>query len=172
METGATSVAAIEEREPDRTAPRALLFLDGDLEDTAAEAAPLAEEVLAGRADMTIATLPSQPGGGRGLVVNLARDGIERATGFVATQPLSGQRCLTRSAYDAALPLAHGFGVETGLTIDLLRKGFRVVEVQVPFRHRVTGTDWQAQVHRAKQWAHVAKALVERGVMPRPWHRG
>ena len=172
MESGAAAIAAIEERERTRTAPRALLFLDGDLEDSAAEAAPLAEEVLADRADMTIATLPLQPGGGRGLVVNLARDGIERATGFVATQPLSGQRCLTRAAFNAALPLAHGFGVETGLTIDLLRKGFRVVEVPVPFHHRVTGTDWHAQVHRAKQWAHVAKALAERGVMPRPWHRG
>jgi len=172
METGASSVAVLEQQEG-RPTPRALLFLDGDLQDTADAAAPLAEAVLAGDADMTIAVLPPQqsPGGGRGLVVNLSRDGIQRATGWTATQPLSGQRCLTRAAYEAGLPLAAGFGVETALTIDLLRKGFRVQEVEVPFLHRVTGTDWRAQVHRARQWADVARALVARRVAPRPWHR-
>jgi hypothetical protein len=120
---------------------------------------------------MTIAILPKQlaPGGGRGLVVNLAKDGIQRATGWTPTQPLSGQRCLTREAFEAALPLAKGFGVEVGLTIDLLRKGFRVAEVEVDLHHRVTGKDWRAQLHRGRQWRDVARALVRRNVLPRPW---
>ena len=168
METGASVVAAIESREPGRAGPRALLFLDGDLESTAAKAAPLIVPVLDGSTDMTVATLPAQrsTGGGHGFVVRLARDGIERATGWVATQPLSGQRCLTRPAFVAALPLAHGFGVEVGLTIDLLRQGYRIREVEVPFHHRVTGTDWRSQVHRGRQWLHVARALATRGVPP------
>ncbi|TDE07907.1 glycosyltransferase family 2 protein [Jiangella asiatica] len=168
METGATALNAIESREASRTAPRALLFLDADLEATAANARPLVDPVLADEADMTIGILPTQrtSGGGRGLVVDLARTGIERATGWTATQPLSGQRCLTRAAFEAALPLAQGFGVETGLTIDLLRQGFRVVEVEVEFHHRVTGTDLKAQVHRGKQYAHVMRALLTRGVRP------
>lgn len=169
METGATAVAAVEARER-RRVPRALLFLDADLEDTARDAAPLAVPVLAGAADMTIAVLPQQrsAGGGRGLVVRLARAGVVRATGWAPTQPLSGQRCLTRTAFEAALPLAAGFGVETGLTIDLLRAGFRVQEVEVPFHHRVTGRDWRAQVHRGRQWAHVARALAARRALPLP----
>ncbi|MGH8825757.1 MAG: glycosyltransferase [Jiangellaceae bacterium] len=168
METGAAVVAAIESRERGRAAPRALLFLDGDLEATAAKGAPLIGPVLDGTADMTIATLPSQrsAGGGHGFVVRLARDGIERATDWVPAQPLSGQRCLTRSAFAAAQPLAHGFGVEVGLTIDLLRQGYRIQEVEVPFHHRVTGTDWRSQVHRGRQWLHVARALATRGVSP------
>jgi glycosyltransferase involved in cell wall biosynthesis len=147
---------------------RALLFLDGDLAHTAAEAAPLIEPVRDGTADMTIATLPPQrtAGGGRGLVVRLARSGIERATGWAPTQPLSGQRCLTRDAFRAALPLARGFGVEVGLTIDLLRQGFRVQEVEVPLHHRVTGADWRSQVHRGRQWLDVARALAQRKVAP------
>jgi glycosyltransferase involved in cell wall biosynthesis len=154
----------------ERPGPRALLFLDADLEATAAGAAPLLAPVLAGEADMTIATLPTQrtAGGGRGFVVRLAGDGIRRATGWTPTQPLSGQRCLTRTAFEAALPLAPGFGVEVGLTIDLLRAGFRVREVQVDLHHRVTGRDWRAQVHRGRQWLHVARALAARGVLPRP----
>ncbi|MGH8775604.1 MAG: glycosyltransferase [Jiangellaceae bacterium] len=168
METGAGAVAAIESREAGRTTPRALLFLDGDLEGTAARAGPLIEPVVAGAVDMTVATLPRQhtAGGGHGFVVGLARAGIERATGWTATQPLSGQRCLTREAFQAALPLAAGFGVEVGLTIDLLRQGYRLREVDVAFHHRVTGADWRSQVHRGRQWLHVARALVTRGVRP------
>ena len=75
-------------------------------------------------------------------------------------QPLNGQRCLTRAAFDAARPLARGFGVETALTIDLARKGYRVVDVEVDLAHRATGTDLQSQVHRARQLADVALALL------------
>lgn len=168
METGATALAAIEAREAGRTAPRALLFLDADLESTAANARPLVGPVLTGEADMTIGVLPTQrtEGGGRGLVVDLASGGIARATGWTPRQPLSGQRCLTRAAFEAGLPLAQGFGVETGLTIDLLRAGFRVVEIDVDIHHRVTGTDLKAQIHRGKQYAHVMRALVTRGIRP------
>lgn len=166
METGAAAVAAIDARERrEPAAEHLLLFLDADLEETAANTAPLVGPVRNGEAAMTIAILPPQKraGGGRGFVVRASRAGIERASGFAATQPLSGQRCLTRAAFEAALPLAAGFGVETGLTIDLVRKGFEVREVEVDLHHRVTGTDWAAQVHRARQYAHVARALAARG---------
>ena len=173
METGAQALRLLEQQRGDGR-EHVLLFLDADLEDAAANAAPLAGPVLDGTADMTIAVLPpqSRPGGGRGFVVRLSRDGIERATGFTATQPLSGQRALTRAAFDAALPLAAGWGVETALTIDLLRKGFRVLEVEVDLHHRVTGTDWRAQVHRARQYRDVARALVARRVSPFRLRRG
>ena len=162
METGAELVRVLD-GEAGRQ-PRALLFLDADLETTAGNAGALVPPVLDGQADMTIAILPRQrtPGGGRGLVVNLSRNGIRRLTGFEATQPLSGQRCLTRAAFEAARPLAAGFGVETGLTIDLLQQGFRVREVEVDLHHRVTGTDLRAQLHRGAQYRDVARALAAR----------
>lgn len=160
MESGAEAVRLLDEG---RAAPRHLLFLDADLTETAADAAPLVEPVRRGQADMTIAVFTSTVKlGGHGLVVRLSRGGIERATGWTATQPLNGQRCLTREAFEAARPLASGFGVETALTIDLLRKGLRVTEVEVPLAHRATGTDWRSQVHRARQLRDVARALVVR----------
>jgi hypothetical protein len=147
-----------------------LVFLDADLGETAVGAAPVLPPVLEGRADMTIATLPPQTtaGGGHGFVVRLSRWGIVRATGFAPVQPLSGQRALTGAAFRQALPLASGFGVETALTIDLLRAGLRVQEVRCDLQHRVTGTDWRAQRHRLRQFRHVARALVARG----RWRRG
>jgi glycosyltransferase involved in cell wall biosynthesis len=162
METGAEAVRLLDQQEG-LDSPRHLLFLDADLAETAARAAPLMEPVLAGRADMTIAVFTATVKlGGHGLVVKLSGNGIRRATGWQPRQPLNGQRCLTRAAFEAARPLAHGFGVETGLTIDLMRKGMRVTEVEVDLAHRATGTDMRAQLHRARQLADVALALATR----------
>ncbi|MBG0814260.1 glycosyltransferase [Planomonospora sp. ID82291] len=161
MESGAEVVRLFDEERGGP--PRHLLFLDADLGETAHTAAPLIEPVAAGEADMTIAVFVTRVKlGGHGFVVRLAREGIERATGWTPAQPLNGQRCLTRAAFDAARPLAHGFGVETGLTIDLLRRGFRVREVEVEMSHRATGTDWRAQLHRTRQFRDVARALLAR----------
>jgi hypothetical protein len=162
METGAEAVRLADRREG-RESPRHLLFLDADLAGSAAQAGPLAGPVRAGAADMTIAVFSTTVKlGGHGLVVGLSGAGIRRATGWRPAQPLNGQRCLTRAAFEAARPLARGWGVETGLTIDLLRQGLRVTEVRVDLAHRATGTGLRAQVHRARQLAGVARALAVR----------
>jgi len=164
-----TGVAAIEAGPPEGpglpgSAPPALLFVDADLGQTAAATAALVGPVLTGEADMTIAILPPQAraGGGRGFVVRLARMGVRNATGWTPTQPLSGMRCLTWDAFQAARPLAGGWGVETALTIDLLVAGYRVLEVPCELQHRVTGADWRGQLHRAAQYRDVARALAVR----------
>ena len=162
METGAAVVAMRDA--PDRPA-RVLLFIDGDLAETAVNTAPLVPPVLEGHTDLAIANLPPQPGaGGRGIVVGAARRAIASLTGWTPNQPLSGMRCLTREAFEAATPLAHGWGVETGMTIDLLRQGFRVVEVPCDLRHRPSGGDLRGQLHRAAQYRDVQLAVNARRV--------
>ena len=162
METGAEAVRLLDQREPGGAA-RHLLFLDADLGATAAAAGPLITPVAAGEADLAIAVFASRvKQGGHGFVVGLSAAGIRRATGWTPAQPLNGQRCLTRAAFDAARPLARGFGVETAMTIDLKRKGLRVTEIEVDLAHRATGRDLRAQLHRARQFADVAWALAAR----------
>jgi glycosyltransferase involved in cell wall biosynthesis len=162
METGAEAVRLVDQREH-RDRPRHLLFLDADLADTAGQAGPLMDPVTAGTADMTIAVFAATVKlGGHGLVVGLSGAGIRRATGWQPRQPLNGQRCLTRAAFEAARPLARGWGVETALTIDLLRQGLRITEVEVDLAHRATGTGLRAQLHRAHQLTDVARALAAR----------
>jgi len=161
LETGAEAVRLIESAAPG--GPHYLLFLDADLGESAARAGPLAEPVRAGTTDMTIAVFSARVRrGGLGIVTSVSGAGIARAVGWRPAQPLNGQRCLTRAAFDAALPLAAGWGAETGLTIDLLRKGMRVTEVEVPLSHRATGNDWRSQLHRAGQLADVIRALAAR----------
>jgi glycosyltransferase involved in cell wall biosynthesis len=174
METGAEAVSLIESGAAGPvvtgSGPRHLLFLDADLAGSAAAAGPLAEPVRAGAADMTIAVFTTRVRkGGFGIVTTTSGAGIERATGWRPAQPLNGQRCLTRAAFTAALPLASGWGAETGMTIDLLRKGLRISEVEVPLAHRATGNDWRAQVHRLRQLADVTRALAVRE--PVTWRR-
>jgi glycosyltransferase involved in cell wall biosynthesis len=139
-----------------------LLLLDADLGATAAEASRLLAPVLAGDADMTIATFPVRPGrgGGGGRVVRLARWGIRRLTGRTMAAPLSGQRALTRALLDDCGGFAPGWGVEVELTVRALWAGGRVVEVPTQMDHRVTGRSLGAIVHRALQFGAAAMALA------------
>lgn len=160
METGAAVVAMRDV--PDRPA-RSLLFLDGDLAESAVNIAPLVTPVLTGEADMTIALLqpPTTPSG-HGIVVRLARRTIARLTGWTPASPLSRLRCVTRDGFEAATPLAHGAGIEPGMTIDVLRAGFRVVEVPVDLRHHPSGNSLLSQLRRAAGYRDVELALGAR----------
>ena len=162
METGAAVVAM---RDVEDGPARLLLFIDADLGESAVNTAPLVPPVFDDEVDATIALLPPQPGaGGRGIVVGLARRSIQSMTGWTPTQPLSGMRCMTRAAFEAATPLARGWGVETGMTIDLLTQGFRIQEVPCDLRHRPSGSDWRGQMHRAAQYRDVLLAVNARKV--------
>ncbi|HEY4701756.1 MAG TPA: glycosyltransferase, partial [Streptosporangiaceae bacterium] len=82
METGAEAVRLLDQQE-DRKIARHLLFLDADLADSAAFAAPLTQPVLSGEADMTIAAFSSTVKlGGHGVVVGLSSAGTRRAIGW------------------------------------------------------------------------------------------
>lgn len=170
VESAVNGLGVIEQRDK-RPEAGTLLLLDADLEDSAGNCTPLIDPVVHDEADLTIAVLPAQrtaeggDPGGFGLVVNTARRGIAELTGWTPRAPLSGQRCLTRRAFELASPLAAGWGMEVGMTIDALRAGLRVSEIEIELRHRATGTDLGAQLHRAAQLRDVTRALAARGLV-------
>ena len=140
------------------------LLVDADLGPTATRAGALLGPVLAGDVDMTVAVLPSAgKRGGLGGVRRLAGAGIARATGgrFVPRAPLSGQRAV-RADLLRSLPLAPRFGLETALSIDAVRAGARVVEIDVDLDHRHTGRSLAGFRHRAVQGAQISRALWPR----------
>jgi glycosyltransferase involved in cell wall biosynthesis len=138
------------------------VFVDGDVEETASEAETLLQEVLSGRLDLAIGSLPPLPGGGFGMVKRFSRSLIRAVTGFETSEPLSGQRALTRRALDGCRPLAPGFGVESAMTIDAVRLGFEVGEVPVSMRHRPTGRGLAGFLHRGRQGIDIARACLPR----------
>ena len=141
------------------------LFADADLGPTARGLGVLLEVVVAGRADMAIAMFPPQADGGLGTVRRASAASIRMLSGFVAEAPLSGQRAVSGACLAAVRPLASGFGVETAMTIDALRAGYRVLEVPVAgLAHRVTGRTFRGFAHRGRQGIQIARAAASRAV--------
>ena len=139
------------------------LLLDADLESTAKEAEALLVAVKGGLADLAIGVLPRQEGhGGFRLVKRTASGLIRSLSGFRTREPLSGQRAVRAVVLEAVRPLAPGFGVEVAMTIDAVRKGFRVLEVPVRMEHAVTGRDLEGFVHRGRQGLDLLGAALSR----------
>jgi hypothetical protein len=154
----------------ERLPPAAVwLLVDGDLEGTASRLAPLVDALRQGRADVAIAAFPELRGGGFGMVKGTAARLIRAACGFDAREPLSGQRALTAAALAAVRPLAPGFGVEVGMTIDAVRAGLRVIEIPIDgLSHRPTGRGARGFAHRARQGADILAAAAARAIpLPR-----
>lgn len=138
------------------------LLADGDLAATAASLDAVLAPVLAGEADLAIATFPPGQGGGFGLVKRAARHAIRLGSGLDVREPLSGQRALTAQALDAVRPLARGFGVETAMTIDAVRAGLHVLEVPAELGHRPTYRDVRGFAHRGRQGWDILRAALPR----------
>lgn len=142
--------------------PHVFLLVDADVGTTASETADLLEPVLSGTLDLAIARFPRPSGGGFGLVKALAASLVRLASAFEPREPLSGQRALSADVLFACRPLAHGFGLETAMTIDAVRLGFRVGEVPVRMSHRPTGRGLRGFAHRGRQGLHVLRAALPR----------
>ncbi|HZN42657.1 MAG TPA: glycosyltransferase [Actinomycetota bacterium] len=139
------------------------LLADGDLGATAAGLVRLVEVVSSDGADLAIAVLPPALVGGFGLVKRTSAHLIRGQSGFRASEPLSGQRALTARAMQAVRPLAHGFGVETAMTIDAVRAGLRVLEVPIGgLEHRPTYRNLRGFLHRGRQGWDIAMAVLPR----------
>lgn len=145
------------------------LLADGDLGATASGLGVLIDHVGSSEgADLAIAAFPEHSGGGFGTVKRFAAAAIERLAGFQAHEPLSGQRAVTHSCLESVRPLAEGFGLETAMTIDAVRRGFRVVEVPIGgLSHRATGRGPRGFTHRGRQGWDIARAVTRRAVRRR-----
>ncbi|MGD9678037.1 MAG: glycosyltransferase family 2 protein [Vulcanibacillus sp.] len=140
-----------------------VMFLDADLGDSAKEAIKLIYPILNDNIDMTVAIIPStNTKAGFGLAKNLAKKGIYYLTGFHSKAPLSGQRAVKKKLLEQIANFADGFGIEVGLTIDGLHKGWLIKEIEVSLRHRESKRDLIGFMHRGKEFADITKALYIR----------
>jgi glycosyltransferase involved in cell wall biosynthesis len=137
-----------------------LVFIDSDLEETAEFAKALIDPVVSGEMDLSIAAFPPAPKStGFGLAKGLAQKGIYKLTGMACSSPLSGQRAMIRDVLPVIQDWDGRFGIEVGMTIDVIRAGFRVKEVPVAFSHRQSEGNFRGFVHRGKQFLDIGKVL-------------
>jgi glycosyltransferase involved in cell wall biosynthesis len=142
--------------------PRLVLLCDGDLGASAARLAPLVGAVERDECDLAVAAFSRRVGGGFGLALGFAHWAIRRLCGVETEAPISGQRALRVEALRAALPLAKGFGMEIGMTVDAVRAGYRLREYELDLEHRATGRDFKGFLHRAGQLRDFALVFFAR----------
>jgi hypothetical protein len=140
-----------------------LVLCDGDLGESAARLAPLAAAVAGGEAELAVAVFARSVGGGFGVALSFARWAIRRRCGLRPRAPISGQRALRRDVLEAVLPFAAGYGMEVGMTIDAVRHGARIAEIELDLFHRASGRTAAGFVHRARQLADFARVYLARG---------
>jgi glycosyltransferase involved in cell wall biosynthesis len=142
--------------------PPTFLLCDADLGSSAAELRALVDAVEAGACDLAVGAFRARLGGGFGVTVGFARWAIERRCGYRAGAPLSGQRAMRAAVLRDVLPLAAGFGLETAMTIDAVRAGYTLREIELDLRHRVTSRSLGGFLHRGRQLVDIARAYLSR----------
>jgi glycosyltransferase involved in cell wall biosynthesis len=139
-----------------------VLLCDGDLGASAARLGPLVEAVRRGECDLAVASFSRRVGGGLGLALGFARWAIRRLTGLETEAPISGQRALRVEALRAVLPFARGFGMEIGMTVDAVRGGYRLRELEIDLEHRSSGRSPGGFLHRGRQLADFGRVYLSR----------
>ena len=133
----------------------AVAYLDADLEYAPGDIPGLVEPVLSGRADYVLGS--RFRGGVRGMrlyrrVGNYAFTALlVLLTGENITDGQTGMRAFSREAADRA-EIVHDYNYAQVLTLDLLRKGFRLEEVPIRYSVREHGESFI-------RWSYPAKVL-------------
>jgi glycosyltransferase involved in cell wall biosynthesis len=159
---GGNVTAAAEAALGAEPAPRLVLLCDGDLGASAARLAPLVDAVRSGECDLAVASFSRRVGGGFGVALGFARWAIRRLCGAETAAPISGQRALRAEALRSCLPLAPGFGMEIGITVDAVRGGYRLREYELDLEHRASGRTLAGFLHRGAQLRDFLRVYASR----------
>lgn len=135
-------------------------FVDADLGDSAKDVEKLIKPIMNNESDVTIAKFPpAKKKGGLGFVKRLAKESVYEMTGVELESTLSGQRVFKKEVLEKFDRIPFGYGVEVGMTIDMLKQGYDIKEVLVNMTHSETGRDLKGFIHRGKQYYHIKKIL-------------
>jgi glycosyltransferase involved in cell wall biosynthesis len=159
---GANVTAAAEAMLSSTEVPEIVLLCDGDLGESAVALRGLVEAVEAGRCDLAVAAFRVRVGGGFGIALRFARWAVQRRCGYRANAPISGQRAMRTEVLRKVIPFAKGFGMEIGMTIDAVRAGYRIEELELDLEHRATGRTLGGFLHRGAQLRDFANVYLSR----------
>jgi hypothetical protein len=157
IESAVNALGVLEQRDR-RPECGSLLIVDAALGADVSRCAPLVPPVRDGELDLAIGVPPEAD---TGLVATTAGRGIAELTdGWTTRAPVTGPRCLTRRAFELASPLSTGWGALVGMSIDVVRAGLRVREIEVSLDPVTPGA-----LEQAAQLRDVTRALAARGLV-------
>lgn len=140
-----------------------VVFLDADLEKSASEVIKIITPVINNECDVAIARFrPAKKKGGMGFVKRLAKNSVYEITGVELNSTISGQRAFKREVIQRFPHIPQGYGVEVGMTIDILKWGYKVVEITVDMYHNESGRNIDGFIHRGKQYLHIKNIVKQK----------
>jgi len=142
--------------------PAFVLLCDGDLAGSAGKLGPLVDAVRSGECDLSVAMFAKRVGGGFGFALGFSAWVIRKRCGAEPQAPISGQRAMSLEVLRAVLPFAPAYGMETGMTIDAVRAGYRLGEYEIDLAHKATGKSLRGFVHRFRQLLDFARVWWSR----------
>ena len=159
---GGNMTACAEAMLSEKTPPELVLLCDGDLGSSAGKLEPLVGAVRADECDLAVAMFAKRVGGGFGLALGFSAWVIRKRCGAEPQAPISGQRAMRLEVLRAVLPFAPAYGMETGMTIDAVRAGYRLGEYEIDLAHKATGKTLKGFIHRFRQFLDFARVYVSR----------
>ncbi len=154
---GGNVTACAEAMLSDPELPATVLLCDADLARSAGHLGRLVAAVEADECDLAVAAFARRVGGGFGIALGFSAWVIRKRCGATPSAPISGQRAMRIDVLKAVLPFAPAYGMETGMTIDAVRAGYRLREYELDLAHKATGRNFKGFVHRARQLLDFAR---------------
>jgi len=159
---GGNMTACAEAMLSDPELPGYVLLCDGDLAASAGKLGPLVDAVKTGECDLAVAMFAKRVGGGFGFALGFSAWVIRKRCGADPEAPISGQRAMKLEVLREVLPFAPAYGMETGMTIDAVRAGYRLGEYEIDLAHKATGKTFKGFVHRFRQLLDFARVYASR----------
>ena len=149
-----------------------MIMVDGDGTYPAEYARALAAPILDGSAEMAVgARRPAASAGAmspvRGVGNVLIRMAFHALIGRPGGDLLSGYRAFSRRFRAEVAPRASGFEIEAELAGEAVLRGYRVVEVEVPYLPRVAGT--ASKLRAFRDGRRIVGAIAGQAARHRPW---
>lgn len=105
---------------------------------------------------------PPVTGGGFGLVRNLASHIIEKKTGEHITWGISGVRIIKKDAFELIKDKTDDrFAFEVSTLVELINNGFKIININADFNHRVTEKNLYGFIHRGRQFLDLLRYKLE-----------
>lgn len=150
----------------------AVVLVDGDGTYPAEDVYKLLTPVVRGEADMAVGARRPAAGAGamspvRGLGNLLIRAAFFAMIGRGPGDLLSGYRVFGRRFRETVQPRASGFEIEAELACEAVARGLKVVEVPVPYRSRIAGT--QSKLNAFRDGRRILATILAQGLRLRPW---